>query len=51
MTMHDDEIFDLFEEMSTERENQRDKSHWETVTAQPIKKPKAIDTGEECIGG
>lgn len=49
--MHDDEIMDLFEEMSAEREKHRDKKHWEQVSTKPFKKPEIVDTGEECVGG
>jgi hypothetical protein len=51
LIMHDDDIMDLFEELSAERETQRDKKHWEQVSTKPFEKPEIVDTGEECIGG
>jgi hypothetical protein len=47
----DDDIFDLFEELSQERETKRDKKHQEELLAQQAKRPEIIDTGEECVGG
>ena len=47
----EDEIFDLFEELSQERETQRNKKHQEELLAQQTKRPEIIDTGEECVGG
>ena len=47
----DDEIFDLFEELSSARENQRDRKHQEELLAREAKPVEIIDTGEECVGG
>lgn len=49
--MNDDEFFDLLEEISQEREEQRDKDYWEKASAKPLEKPVIADSGEECVGG
>ncbi len=47
----DDEILDMFEELSAARENQRDRKHQEELLAKDVKPIEIVDTGEECVGG
>jgi hypothetical protein len=48
---NDDDILDIFEELSAEREGQRDRKHQEKLRAEKVTSIEIVDTGEGCVGG
>lgn len=47
----EDDALDLFEELSRDREAQRDRKYQEELNARPVKPLDIVDTGEACVGG
>jgi len=47
----EDDDLDIFEELSRNRDAQRDKKYQEDLKAATIKPLNIVDTGEECVGG
>ncbi len=47
----EDDALDLFEELSWDREAQRDRKYQEELNARTAKPLDIVDTGEACVGG
>ena len=47
----EDDALDLFEELSRDREAQRDRKYQEELNTRPLKPLDIVDTGEACVGG
>jgi len=47
----EDDDLDIFEELSRDRDAQRDKKYQEDLKGAAIKPLNIVDTGEECVGG